>query len=120
LAAFTLVPQLIAMKVLALHMSFSLASLIFVVYHAIGIKLFFDVKTLSLPQAYSPSEFANAIRSCWKLKIKHALLGYVVLALLVLTVFARAQLQFGTWHGALPLPSFVYSLVGVSPPESSP
>jgi len=116
LALFTLAPLVIGLKSELLGLRLSLATLVYVAYHGLGIYVWAGVYQLRhVESGFDEDERDAEIRKLGKLHQIVRPLGWVVIALLVLTALAKAELVFGdTSVSAVGLvPQWVRDFLGV-------
>lgn len=114
-AIFTLLPICVALKVPSLHLKLSIASVIYGIYHALGIYIWMDVR-----QALTDDDpGASAWRFLGKLACIHGIISWLVVILVFATLVARGSIGFYGEHRAK-LPTMVYEVLGVHPSEAEP
>ncbi len=119
LAVFTFAPLVIGLKVPGLRIHVGLATLLYASYHALGAMNWLRLRQLrQAPDAHSPAETELLWQNISKRHRIAKPLSYTVLALLLLTVVAKIDLDFGSSSRPICLPNVAYTLIAVSPPVS--
>ena len=119
LAVFTFAPLVIGLKVPGLRIHVGLATLLYASYHALGAMNWLRLRQLrQAPDAHSPGETELLWQNISKRHRIAKPLSYTVLALLLLTVVAKIDLNFGSSSRPICLPNVAYTLIAVSPPAS--
>lgn len=116
LSMLTLVPLAVQLKVPALGLELSVASVIYVLYHVIGIYTWMQVHHIRENPSLCTNEAIKKLDSLSKI-IRP--LSYVVIFLIVLTILAKVKIVFGDKVIALRMPDYTYHLLGVRVPHKS-
>jgi hypothetical protein len=109
LALLTLLPLLAPLKLHVLHLDVSPASLVYGVYHGVGIWLWANVHdALRRPALYHDRDW----RQWQRWEVRHHHLGYAIYVLIAVTLLGKLNLVFLGSH-TIPFPSWVKEFVGV-------
>lgn len=112
LAMLTILPVLVNFKIHYFHLRLSFATILYIVYHGIGWYIWAEVhQTIKL----SDDDVGEWLK-IYSFSRYHHVIGWAVSVLLVMTFFARVNLEFyGSHH--LTLPEWIYEILGVHPED---
>lgn len=112
LAIFTLLPVLVTLKVPKLGIHASPASLVFTLYHLLGIYIWINVQQIKVSEKAAEIR-RNSVKLCNRLHALVSVLVWIVFLLLALTYFVKLQVGFFGSH-SIPFPEWVRQFVGVT------
>jgi hypothetical protein len=115
LAALTLVPLLVPLKVPMLSLRMSVATIIYAAYHGLGAHVWLGFRQLR-ESKLSIAERRRTIKQMARMDRVVRFLGWVVLVLLIMTVLAKLELIIGDERHSVPLPEWLVGLLGVPKP----
>ncbi len=114
LATFTLLPLLLSFKLEFLSLKLSVATLVYGVYHSLGIFTWLELRHMTAPATIlSEQEKASIFEKLIGINRIVRPLSWVVWGLLFLTLLAKAEFTFGSHSYRVPLPTIVPAILGV-------